>query len=244
MNFNTKNLIIVCFPNNAGGRFLINSLGLSNDAVLQDKFLAQQQLDLNFNQQDKFNLLEARISEVVGSWNDLYLSCSGFFGVKNKDYILSPELVRDYGKFNKIACDISNLDKKFFIAGHWPEVINRYFTVWPNASIIMFENFTNFINFRMNDLTSDRDQILYQNKIEESYKEQTSHINNIIYKWDTNRYFDEDQTINGIRELYNILNLGSFNEDLLRRYHNLWISKLDELAHRTKLYGKHFPLEP
>jgi hypothetical protein len=235
MNFDTNNLIIACYPGQAGGRFLINSLGLSDDAVFQDQHLAQQQLELSFNQQDKFNLLETRINEVATQhkWRDLGLSCSRFFGINTRDWHLSPELIRDYGPFTESSCQISNSDKKFFIAAHWPDVINRYLSIWPNARVIMFENFTSFINFRLNrSVPAGSAQETYFSKMEESYKEQTAHLTNIIYRWDTNRYFDEDQTVQGIKELYNILNLKNFNEDLLRRYHNLWITKLIEFKNK------------
>ena len=35
-NFNTNKLIIVAYPMGAGGKFLINCLGISEDACLQD----------------------------------------------------------------------------------------------------------------------------------------------------------------------------------------------------------------
>ena len=83
INFDTRNLIIVCYPGGAGGKFLINSLGLSDDCVFQDADLASRQLQQDFTPADKFSYLTNKINKVTGEWHDLDLGCVQLFGVTN-----------------------------------------------------------------------------------------------------------------------------------------------------------------
>jgi len=237
MNFDTNNLIIVVFPINAGGRFLVNCLGVSDNAVFQDRILAQRQMDLDFGPQDKFNFLKNEINNVTKEegWNDLNLSDGALFGFANKDYLLSPELVQKYAPFTEISCIVNDANKKFFITAHWPLQLPCYLSAWPNAIIIVLENFNNFISFRTNKpMIPETRLTTYRIEQEKSHREQilqiTSHITNPIYKWNCDWYFDEEQTIQGLRYLYQELKFSDFDENLLRRYHNLWFNKLSELA--------------
>lgn len=65
MNFNTDKLIRVVYPSNAGGKFLINSLGLSKNCVFQHNIFAKTQLA--FPDKDfvkiKFNYILRKIKE-------------------------------------------------------------------------------------------------------------------------------------------------------------------------------------
>jgi len=52
-NFNTSNLVVFQFPRYAGGKFVINCLGLSDNMVLQSRSLAQRQVDGTISLEDK-----------------------------------------------------------------------------------------------------------------------------------------------------------------------------------------------
>lgn len=264
INFNTDNLIIVAYFPTAGGKFLINSLGLSDDAVFQDAHLAEEQLKGNFSQQDKFNLLTTRLQNTSNSWKDLGLGCYELFGITNEEYYTYSEILTEFKDFNNVIDPLSNSDKKFFLVAHWPSIIEEYLKVWPNAKILGFINSNDFTEFRSDTLKSiwnqykgdswppipqkisdvpdsvrlelknkfqvNLDHMEYRSKLAEEY------INNNIKKlgdkvllWDTNWYFDEYQTINGIKKLYQELHLKNFNESLIRSYYHKWIDKLQEI---------------
>ena len=146
INFETKNLIIVCYPATAGGKFLINSLGLSDNAVFQDSLLAQKQVNSEFTQPDKVNFLMDNLKNTT-KWNDLHLGCQQFFGINNELYYQYPPEVIKTLFFNKIVDTTSNSNLKFFIVAHWTTICRHYLDVWPNAKIIYFKNCENFINF-------------------------------------------------------------------------------------------------
>jgi hypothetical protein len=233
INFNTSNLILVCYPQFSGGKFLINSLGLSNDAIFQDRNLAERQLFNSFTQQDKFDYIENQITEVKTKWTDLNLGNDSLFGFRINDYLISPQVVQNYGPFFDVVESLSNSDKKFFLGGHWPILVDKYLEVWPNSSVIVFYNYNNFINnIRKNIPWKSPKYLTFQNKLDEEYFNYGLKLGDKAILWDTSRYSDEDQTINGIRELYQKFSLDNFNEDLLRKYYNLWFNKLIEIKHK------------
>ena len=49
------------------------------------------------------------------------------------------------------------------------------------------------------------------------------------YVWDTNWYFSEKDTIDHIKELYELLSLLGFNENAISKYYNVWIKTLSDL---------------
>jgi len=148
INFDTENLIIVCYPGGAGGKFLINCLGLSDNAVFQDAILAGSQLNGEFDINDKFLYLKNKIQNTKNSWNDLNLGCGELFGIRNEMYCYySSDIVKNLN-FDSVVDELSNGDKKFFIVAHYPSLVDRYRSVWHNAKIVYFVNCDNFIKFR------------------------------------------------------------------------------------------------
>lgn len=155
INFETNNLVIVVYPPGAGGKFLINCLGLSSDAVFQDNVLALRQLDGNFDPTAKFNLLIDRINQTV-RWNDLSLGCSELFGIPNDWYSLFPPSIMAVPEmFSESIEHLSNSDKKFFLVAHSPELVPRYLGVWPRAKIVYFQNCLDFIRSRKFQMFGD-----------------------------------------------------------------------------------------
>lgn len=143
INFGTDKLIIVCYPVGAGGKFLINSLGLSNSCVLQDQNLVKLQLSGGLTPDRKIDLLHSRIQEVSGGWNDLHLGDSRLFGFDPQDYLIDyPEALR----FNNVIEELSvNNQHYFFTNIHNFIYLKTYLNIWKNAKVILFENFSNFI---------------------------------------------------------------------------------------------------
>ena len=159
INFNTDNLIIVCYPRNAGGKFLINSLGLSDCAVFQHAILAQQQIDGGYSQIDKINYLKKELREVGTEWNDLNLGCHELFCVENNIYTDYPSGLIKKFTFNQTVETLSNSSFKFFIVAHQPLVCERYLEVWPNAKVIYFKNCAEFISTRPSQIQRQWDVI-------------------------------------------------------------------------------------
>lgn len=156
INFETENLIIVCYPNGAGGKFLINCLGLSDSAVFQDARIAQAQMDGNFNQLNKINCLKEQLQKITVKWNDLALGCIQLFAVNNEDYYhYSAEKIQLLD-FNNTVVNVSTSGLKFFIVAHWPSQLDSYCKVWKNAKIIYFKNCKEFVRHRSIAIIQDR----------------------------------------------------------------------------------------
>jgi hypothetical protein len=147
INFNTANLIIVCYPDDAGGKFLINCLGLSDDAVFLSNTMAAKQLNLTFSQSDKIGYLNTAIGKITNTWNDLGLGEKEFFGVGNTEYYLRPQLVKQ-APFDPVISKLSHSDKKFFTVAHGEWELGPILNVWPNAKVIIFKNCKQFMNYR------------------------------------------------------------------------------------------------
>ena len=154
INFNTNNIVIVSYPIGAGGKFLINCLGLSDLAVFQDANSAEQQLDGKLSINDKIEYLSnAVINSTNNNWNDLNLGCMQLFGVNSVYYLMYPvDLIKQTMMFHPVIKRLSKKNLKFFLVAHSPCCLEKYLLTWPNAKIIQFENTKNFISFRQKNV--------------------------------------------------------------------------------------------
>lgn len=145
VNFETDNLIIACYKHNLGGKFLLNTLGLSDHVVLQCSDLATQQLDGRLSPADKFNLLITRLNDTQGQWNDLGLGCGALFidyDYDGKFLDLPPE---ENFEFHPVITTLSHSDRMFGIVAHnYPRLL-RTLTVWPKAKVLCIVNGENFL---------------------------------------------------------------------------------------------------
>ena len=131
------NIIVVRYPSNAGGKFLINCLGLSELVVLQDNQLAQLQVNALLSPAEKFSIILDKLNEVTDTWYDLNLGCSQLF-VENY-----------FGKVTEIDPVIKLvIDNKLFVCvvAHNDRIFQNILTTWPNAKIIYFTNYNLFID--------------------------------------------------------------------------------------------------
>ena len=216
IKFDTDKLIIIRYPHFAGGKFLMNCLGLSNNATLQDCGLTVQQLHGTFLQQEKINYLHSKLNNITKEWNDLNLGCYQLFDVPNESYLYKQSnIIQETFNFHPVIKQLTDSNTHyFFLAAHSDQLLESYLGVWPNAQIIEFTNYNNFCNFRNHTVASNYTSI---------------HRTNCSFVWDCEWYFDTDQTIDKIKELYTILNLPDFNETEIRRYHETWLYTLTKL---------------
>lgn len=144
---NTDNLIIVRYPRWAGGKFLINCLGLSNGAVLQDAGLAKKDINGQLSIQDKFNILVERVHNTPASkWYDLMMGCQNLFGFSEMD--ISADLSLDQLHINPVIFNLINTDRKFFIVCHNQSRYQVMKKLFPLAKTIVFKNAKKFVQTR------------------------------------------------------------------------------------------------
>jgi hypothetical protein len=156
-----SNPIIVSFPRGTGGKFLINCIGLSDQAVLSDCGLMIKQLNYQLSSQDKLDILLERISQVGNQWDDLNFSMlkliNPYIDVSNfniKDITFKEKVFVDV---ESVPClELLKKSKKFFcIESHNIDETIYLFNLLEGATIILFkENYNKFLNYRYFDLIS------------------------------------------------------------------------------------------
>jgi hypothetical protein len=229
VNFDTENLVVVYYPQFSGGKFLINCLGLSDDAVMQSAQLAQKQLNQDLTQLDKFEFLREKFSEIDDKWNDLALGCAQLFGGPlTQDYVnLGPDTIKNSIVFNQVIETLTQGNKKFFIAAHNSKVLSGIVDLWPRCKIISFVNCQAFLDLRLGD---QKESFVQRNLQQHQLNsEQVKKTYPQALEWDTNNYFSKDKTVHAVAKLYTQLNLGNFDPVIIQQYHQLWIDKLMEL---------------
>ena len=220
IDYSYDKIVIVCYPPLAGGKFLINNLGLNNQAVFRDSVLAQRQIKGDFSYEDKLAYISTQLEDTVknSEWNDLNLGCSQLFG-SNAHHYLHLESIY----FLPIVQTI--ISKNLFLFYDTTELV-RELDLWKNAKVIGFTNFKNFIKERKYKSKQDEFEKLrsnYWNVIKgESWPEQPpksesdfallhdsvqseliNNFENLIFKWfDPNdrwvKWFEDKLT--GIKE--------------------------------------------
>ena len=146
----TDRIIIVNFPSGAGGKFLTNSIALSQQAVLQHhaltKFTPDKKLDWLCAGYRSMNTL---------IWCDLDLGCIQLFGnTRNK---LDFERRISESTRSDIIPELIEQNKYFFVVAHNSSRLAWLSQTWPNAKIIRFVNYLDFMKkyrpFNVPDVT-------------------------------------------------------------------------------------------
>jgi hypothetical protein len=147
MNLDCNNHVVVYYPHGAGGKFLMNCLALSGQAVLQDEKLAKLDLDGNLNLKDKFNLLMHRLSQETaekGKWTDLGLGDIQLFGIDMNKY--SEKIFKNGNIINPVISRLSTEQTKlFFSACHLYSNLETIKRIFKNSKVIQLTNFNNFL---------------------------------------------------------------------------------------------------
>lgn len=260
INYFTDNLLHAYYPPGAGGKFLLNCVGLSDRAVLQDRSLVKEQLKNNFSQEQKFNWLLKKLehSKKTKRWNDLGLTCDLLFG--------------DFVRYSTEIATLSNSQLIFTKATHDFDIFCRWNKTWPNAKILRLDNYYNFISTyrphyllnynhpdsllitwnairssawpvqppttleEYNQLGPDicqEDQQMHNNAIMQQVvlHEQRTFLQNMnCIAWDCDWFFDCDICVNQVEVLYQILHLPDFDREKIKTYFLSWIDCLDTIV--------------
>jgi hypothetical protein len=150
-------IVIVCYPPGAGGKFLINNLGLNNQTVFQDSKLALLQINNNFSYDDKLAYIFSQFEKTLQNqyWDDLGLGCRELFGIDTINYqTIYPEILSTM--FKTVVKKIISENLFLFAVAHDTLVLRRQLNFWVNAKVIGFTNSTNFINTRNLNSYSDK----------------------------------------------------------------------------------------
>jgi hypothetical protein len=206
-NVNSDSVVIVYYPQLAGGKFLINSLGLSNGCYFQDIECVKLQRNNKFSPELKLRTLLERLGNTADySWGDLGFGCSELFGMNVVDTdTFFPEI------------DLISYEKAlFFVVSHDLENFEQLNNIWPNAKKIYLTNYAKFIEWRSNSqYTQPEDTELL-----EQYE---------FLIWDVASYLDKSQYLTQLETFYSQLGLPDFNQHYVKTFYNKYIEKLTKI---------------
>jgi hypothetical protein len=235
MNTNTNSIVFTSDTAWISGKFLINCLGLSNGAVLQDTALAEQQLDGMLTPEMKFNELMSRLDNVGSQWLDLGLGCALLFG----DDLNNPD--------RHVIDRLSNSDKLFFLVRNNLAELERGLGNWTNPKLIMFINETDFARWgwgnvdnvlfterlpaHLTHMTPDHvlDVIINQSVVENQNNQLFEKLVPNSFTWDCDDYLDKSKFLVSMRNCYEFLNLTDFDENLIGPFYDKYMATLDKL---------------
>ena len=231
MNFETANIVIVTYPAGAGGKFLLNCLGLSENFLLQDINLAIQQIQGLLTTEKKFNLLQQRLRKITTTWNDLDLGCRELFGVDNIRYHRPVIKAQDIDSFNPELKTVIDSNCYFGSVNHSAYTLKKQLDVWNNATVIRLINTNDFVyHWRPYQVIESNNEYNSFSDIE---------LPNVDIKktiaWDCNNYFDADQFVHSMQELYKKFGLSDFDPDAIKILYDDWQQALNRVLYHWKV---------
>jgi hypothetical protein len=224
--------IIVCFPRNTGGKFLMNCLGLSNDVLLSDIELVKKQLENKLNLNDKLDLLLKRLEHVKQGkleWNDLNLgfghlfncnnelnNCSDYEKKKFSQYTYNISLPNDIFLSSNVKDIIINSNKFFIVETHGMNNAILWYNNWDDSKLIVFNNnYNKFYNYRI-------DPHCIENFIWDIKQFQSIPF----LEWSADDYLIEDLFLNKVKYIYDSIGLTDFNSDAILIYRSAWLETI------------------
>ena len=229
-NLETDNLTIIWYHNYSGGKFMANCLSLSDHGLFGHKEITEAQLRGEFSPDDKLKYLLGELSEIEKgmTWADLHITDNFFFGFDKKDYI-DPWRGISYWDYVK---DVSHSDYKFFLASHFnPEVIEIK-KIWKNANIILFTHPHDYVEKRAKN--DPQISVFYDRLVD--YEENLAEMRalpNVVYEFDVRKYESETETLDAVKEMYDILNIKGYDREKLATYYNHWYNKIEEIKYES-----------
>jgi hypothetical protein len=203
---NRPNVVIFAYPGFAGGKFLINCLGLSDSCCFQDINLVSQQLNHSFTPQHKLTYLLSKLSDAE-TWQDLGLGDWQLFGVDWHQLTDRPELFMH--------------DKLMFATAHARERLTELINKFPRSPRVYFINNQQFLDWRFNNNT--RQGALYKDYVFDQ--------NELITCWDADDFLTREICIDKIKMLYDKFALPDFDQHLIKTYYDKYILTLEKLKH-------------
>jgi len=148
INFDTPNVNIILFPPGAGGKFILNSLGVASNACLQIIQLYYRIAKGDYTNEHKKSFILDMLEGQTGRWNDLFMGATTLMGVDELIYLTEDPSTRQYWQWFSQINELTNSDLKFFLDTHMPSTLEAMLKVWPNAGIIVIDDCQEFLEYR------------------------------------------------------------------------------------------------
>jgi len=231
-NLNTDKVIILFYPQFAGGKFLMNCLALSKNATFQNSEIARKDLELkdykidenfhyNFKLDAALKSLPPNKKECI-NWKNYEYGCIQFFNwnCSSSDYFDMENDCKD-----EIKILSNRTDTNFFIVSHTTTGLQKILNYFKNAKIIMLTEFNHFL-IKSANLKSNKSFDKGEYHIAR-WEKQFDTINkkfNIDYIMSYKNIFNEDNFLDDLKNLYDELGYEDYNKELIRKFYRAYIS--------------------
>lgn len=217
--YDTEFIIFVGYQPFSGGKLIINSLGLADNACLQHFLLAHQQLKNNFTQEDKKNFLVGKLNASNYFWDDLSLGCHQLFGI-TPQLFHNPNAALSPFRF-KLLQGLVEKKIHFFKALHVKNT-NAIFSKWPNGKILNYTNSLPIIKKRLAPMTKflPEEQILNDDK---RSIELLGNLNRKYETWNCAWFDEKEKYLLEIENLYEKFKLTNYNKEILGTIYDLYM---------------------
>ena len=111
INLYTKNLIILKYPSNAGGKFISLCLAINEKILHQDKYLAKKKITKKLTQLNSFKISKSILEKKISIQQHFELGCDQLAGFKAKHSVIEQEKLAK-NNFSIINCSIGELEDR------------------------------------------------------------------------------------------------------------------------------------
>jgi len=257
IDFNTDKVVIAYYPPGAGGKTVLNCLGISKNFCIQD-------IDAPLDSLSKFNLIKTRIDqyEISNNWSDLDLGCVQLYGLDAfKGF--SPAFYRT-AIYNEKLVELFQSGIYMPIVCHTYAQLKNVLGIFPNSQIIGLQNSFNFTASRnyeifnikkgYNEIKGDNWPRVVPKKFSDFPKEiqqeilndfptfynaitNRKHYNDTFLQdvhmdhiWDVQWFSNVEKTLTELKSLYNALKLDDFDTEKIRYYYTRWKTKVYDIS--------------
>lgn len=209
--------VVVYFPVGTGGKFIINSLGLSKHCVLHDHNLAKWDISQTVFDHTYYQTKLDHILDTVPPTNKLANWQKYELGIADR-WLRPPNWGRDLEEILT--------DRHFCVIAHTPEVLKLYFDTFPKIkNVVKLTNYIEWLKlskFKVSSLHDDFANIqLYWDYVD---KKEIAEMNYPYKLVDIdNNIHDSKCMLETIKNLYKELNFDDFCPDLWLQYYNKYI---------------------
>jgi hypothetical protein len=232
-NFDSNKIILFPFPSYAGGKFLMNCLALSRNAVFSHADIALQDLFLKDN--NRANYYEWKLETAIKSlpitedkiknWriNEIYGAIPLFRVDWDHTEVLTHLLNINTSNIVKILSNRN--DTNFFLESHEIEKTIKYKKIYKNAKILIINDYIKFIEIAYNKKTENGNfrkdkHILKSISTFERDKAQL----NVDFCISYENIFQEELFLEELQNLYYQLGYDDFNKELVKIFYRKYIS--------------------
>lgn len=224
LDLSEHNVVCVLYPHWAGGKSLINALGISESACLQHRFLSELQIAGKLSSKNKFDLVFDKVKASRYYWDDLSFGCIQFYGDRPEFAI---NQFKDYTKINpqefllndRLLVQAQEKQLVIFRTIHDARAWKKFIAI-SNPFTIQFVNVQPVIEHRIGNKAA-HDFISQQEKELSQALKHTDRNPNFV--WDCEWFFDKDLYKKNLQNLYNVLNLTDFNEEWTEQLRKIYL---------------------